>query len=174
MHCMGAYEMLMDIHAALEDVEGSLRSGQLQVTLYSARETLLRTTAIRALGRDGELGGGDDDHLYDPFAGLSEDQVTQSLLILRAFHRAGTVEEMQEAYERLRAYVRETEVLLGFTAPLASIRTPQGLFPALRVAREVVRLADQADLPSVFPANWTPAAGEDDLHGTASARNEDV
>jgi hypothetical protein len=64
---------------------------------------------------------------------------------------------VEAAYQRLTEFVRETELLLGFATPPASIRTPQGMFPALRAARDLFHVMDKAGLPGVLPKSWTAA-----------------
>lgn len=157
-HVAGTYQLLMEIQATLEDVHGMVAQGQLRVAPYSARETLLCCMSVRAVAAGGELWIDRQDPLYDPFAGLTEAECAALPRIVRAFCQATTEAAGWQAYEQLARYVTETERLLGFASSPASVRTPHGLFPALRTARKLLQLADAAHLPPVLPKAWTSIA----------------
>jgi hypothetical protein len=158
-HCVGTYQLLMEIQACLEDVAGMLARGQPRVAAYSAREVLLLCMSVRAIAAGGEIWIDPHDPYHDPFDGLDDAECAVMPRILGEFCRADTEADPQaaarKAYERLAEYVAGTERLLGFASSPASVRTPKGLFPALRAARELLGLADAAQLPPVLPKSWT-------------------
>ena len=163
-HGVGTYQLLMEIHAALEDTRGMISQDQPQVAAHCARDAMLFCLAVRSLATRGELWMEDQDPFYDPFSDCGEAEHATLSQILRGLTRGGDRAEVELAYQRLAEYVRQTERLLGFATPPASIRTPQGMFPALRAARDLFHVMDTAGLPQVLPKSWTatakPQAGE--------------
>ena len=59
---------------------------------------------------------------------------------------------------RVSSYVRDFERDLGFEQSPPSIRRPAGLFPALRMARELLPLNEASGFPIALPAGWIGSA----------------
>jgi hypothetical protein len=152
-HSIGGYELLMEIQGSLEDLLGAARAGQDDVARYAARLLVLRCLAVRALLADGSRPDL-DDCLYDPFAGLPEEVVGHGLSLARDVARAEG--DLTVPVERLAAYVRALERDLGFREPPPSVRRPDGLYPALRVARELLPLNQASGFPTALPTGWLP------------------
>jgi hypothetical protein len=162
-HTAGTFKVLMDVHATLEDARGALARGQLLVAAYNARETILACLSVRAIAAGGELWADRLDPFHDPFAGVAVEEYAPALDIVRRFATAESAEDGRAAYDELAEYVRQTERLLGFASSPASIRTPYGLFPALRTARQLQQIIEAAHLPQILPTSWTgaPTGGQD-------------
>ncbi|GIH04904.1 hypothetical protein Rhe02_29710 [Rhizocola hellebori] len=154
-HGVGTYQLLMEIHAAVEDTHGMILQGQPRVAAYCARDAVVCCLAVRSLATRGELWMEDQDPFYDPFSDCGEAEHALLSQIVGGLTRAGDDAEVDLAYRGLVDFVGETERLLGFSASPASIRTPQGMFPALRVARDLFHVMETAGLPQVLPKSWT-------------------
>jgi hypothetical protein len=152
-HSYGTYELLMDIHASLEDCIGATRDGRVDVAAVAARSLVLKCLSVRALLAEGDIPDGRNP-LHDQFAGLPEAVVSEGLALAASVLPAG--DGWQPA--PLIAYVRRFEQELGFAEPPPSVRTPDGLFPALRLTRELLPLNEVAGLPAALPESWIPSA----------------
>lgn len=151
---LGAYRLLLDVHSSLEDLEGCVESGQFLTAALQARVTLMRSLSVRSLAVGGEFSAPYDGLAYDPFLGLDSAEVNDALVLAERGVSIAAEEAAEWAVE-VRAHVDETERHLGFDEPLRSIRTPNGLYPALRIARNWLPAADALGLPPVLPAAWT-------------------
>lgn len=150
---LGTYQLLMDVHSALEDFLGAVRDDRRGVAVLCTRSMVLRCLSVRALLADG--GAPDpEDPLADPFAGLAEETVREGLSLIRTV----TTEPYDVAASQVQAYVRDFERDLGFAQSPPSIRRPAGLFPALRMARELLPLNEASGFPIALPAGWMGSA----------------
>ncbi|WP_163511854.1 hypothetical protein [Fodinicola acaciae] len=155
-HCFGIYEVLLEVQASVEDLTGALDAGQLAVAKYAGRTIVLHTAGIRSL-----LAGGfppdKPDPLADPFAGLSESETETALRLASDLAAAEDIASARIAADRIFDHVRELETSLGFDQKPGSVRRPEGLFPALRLARELLPVNRGAHLPLALPGTWLPA-----------------
>jgi hypothetical protein len=155
-HCFGVMDLLLEVHAAYEDVVGALDAGQLPVARYATRELVLRSLAVRALKADG-LPVDTADALADPFTGVPAGTVAEGLGLARALARADDIGAARALLPSVEEYVRRLERELGYHDRAPSVRRPEGLFPALRMARQILRVNRDAGLPPALPAVWMPA-----------------
>lgn len=153
-HSIGSYELLLHVHGHLEDYLGALGAGQPWVATSAARSLVLGCLAVRALAVDG-VPSTPDDPFADPFAGLPEELVADGLSLLR-----GVVDGSTRQQDVVR-YVRALERDLGFDTPPPSIRRPQGLYPALRMARELIPLNRASGFPLALPSSWLAAEDQE-------------
>lgn len=156
-HCYGIYGQLMDIQASVEDMQGAVQAGQVRVARYAGLAIIrlcLRLRALQAAGFPPDT----SDAMADLFAGLPESTVGSALALSSRLARATESADVSAAAEAIEAHVREFEADLGFADPLPSVRRPEGLFPALRLAREVLPINRSANLPLALPAEWVSAA----------------
>lgn len=156
---LGAKRVLLHAQAALEDVEGALAAGQYETALIQARTLVMQCLAIRSLARAGELDGFGYAVSFDPFAGLTEPEIAEGLGLLQGEPDAAWAEPDAGWAEALAGYLRETEALLGYDAPLPVLRSPEGTFAALRLARQWAGPMAELNLPNLLPANWTQPQG---------------
>lgn len=154
-HCYGVMELLLDVHASYEDVVGALDADQLPVARYATRDLVLRTLTVRAVRADG-FPPDVTDALADPFTGLPDEEVDEGLGLVRAMARAADVARARAQLPALQAYVRRLERDLGYLEPAPSVRRPEGLFPALRLARQILPVNRAAALPTAMPSAWLP------------------
>jgi hypothetical protein len=152
-HSVGAYELLMEVQGTLEDFLGASRAGQGEVARYTARSLVLHCLAVRALLEDGGMPDL-EDCLYDPFAGLPEPVVGEALRLVRDVAR--TDGDPAVHTDRLVEQVRVLERDLGFLGPPPSVRRPEGLYPALRLARQLLPLNQASGFPIALSGGWMP------------------
>lgn len=153
LHSVGVYELLMEIHASLEDFLGAAGDDRPGVAVLAARSLILRCLAVRSLAEAG-LPPDADDPLADPFAGLPAETVEAALQVL---DQVRTRVDARSA-SAVAGVVGDLERTLGFDEPPASIRRPEGLFPALRLARELLPLNRTSGFPVALPGSWLPDA----------------
>jgi hypothetical protein len=156
----GAVRILRWIQAALEDVEGAIQQGQYGAAGVQARFFVLGCLSVRGLARGGEVDFDIDSVSFDFFAELTPDEVAAGLALA---NEAVDVDAESAGLwlERLQAYGAETEALLGYLEPLPVLRTPEGTFGLIGLARSWTPLLDELDLPQVLPREWTPAVPAD-------------
>jgi hypothetical protein len=147
----GALRLLDWVQATLEDVEGAVASGQYGVAAFQGRTVILQCLSIRSLARGGELDW--DGAAFDHFAGLEDDEVAGALSLAR---EAVNLAEPGAAdwLRRVREYVAATEAGLGYDAPLPILRSPQGPFAILTLARRWSDALDELGLPPLLPPKW--------------------
>lgn len=155
-HSVGTYDLLMEIHAGYEDFLGSLRDGRPGVASHAVRLLVLRCLAVRSLAATGGVPD-PDDPFADPFSGLSEEVVAKGLGVARHVARSGGTDQ-EDTIRTVTAYLREFETELGFSESPPSVRRPEGLYPALRLARELLPLNQAAGVPLALPGGWLPEA----------------
>ena len=152
----GALRMLDWVQATLEDVEGAVAGGQYGVAAFQARTVILQCLSIRSLEREGEIDW--DGAAFDHFAGLDDDEVAAALSLAReAVDLDGRGAD--EWLLRLREYVSATEAGLGYDEPLPILRSPQGPFAILGLARRWSDALDELGLPPLLPPKWVADEG---------------
>jgi len=150
---IGLSRLLIEVHAHLEDIEGAVGSGQRGVALCQARTVLMQSMGLRSLVLGGDVQELEDDTAFDPFEFLPSAEVRATFQLLS--EGLEVVDEgMTDWVRRVRGHVDDSERRLGFGRPLHSIRRPDGLFPALRAARNYIVAVDELGLPPLFPREW--------------------
>jgi len=156
--CYGIYGQIMEVQAFVEDLEGALDAGQLPVTKFAGLSVVRYCLSVRALLAGGfppDVG----DATADLFAGLSDAETGAALTVIRRLAEAEDMAAARAAADGVFAYVRDFERDLGFAEKPPSVRRAEGLFPALRLAREIIPVNQAAALPLALPAEWLPQAG---------------
>ena len=151
---IGGVGLMLVVQATLEDAEGAVAAGQWRLAAAAARETVLTCLYIQSLAVAGEPGGFEDMTTSDPFAGLPDEVVAAALALVREAP-ALRAETAGPWLERLRAVVAETERGLGLGAPVPRLRSPEGMFAALALARSWLPAVRELGLPAIFPEEWT-------------------
>lgn len=148
----GGVRLMIAAEGAYDDVVGAVASGQPEAARYAARTVAVTCLSVRSL-----LGGTGEllivEHMsFDPFAGLDAAEIDAGLALVRDGWG-------QEWLDRLRAYIDETEAMIGLDAPLPKLRAADGFFGGLRLARQWLPLTEELGLPSVIPHGWAKAIG---------------
>ncbi|MFG2616512.1 hypothetical protein ACGFXC_02740 [Streptomyces sp. NPDC048507] len=153
----GAARLLLGCRARLEDIEGAVAADQPEVAVLMAYELVQFSLSVRGLRTEGELSYGRDEVAFDPFAGVPAEEAEAALLL--AEEGAGATGPGAEDWlERLRAHLRDTEQLLGYTEPLPDVRSASGLMKGFRLARTWQPHLDRVGLPGLLPSAWTRRA----------------
>lgn len=149
----GAARLVLEGHAALEDVEGSLAAGQRETAVLMAHDLIQISLSIRGLATAGELSWPQGQASFDPFAGVSPDEVAEgSRLAARGLIHGA--EDDGDWLEELRAHLAETESRLGYPEPLPYVRSGAGMFKAVGLVRTWADHLEQLGLPGVLPGDW--------------------
>jgi hypothetical protein len=147
----GAMRMLDWVQATMEDVEGAVDGGQYDVAAFQARALVLQCLSVRSLAREGEIEW--DGAAFDFFAGLRDEDVAAALSLAT---EGVDLDERRAAdwLGRLREYAAATEAELGYEAPLPILRSRQGAFGILSLARRWSQALDELGLPPLLPPKW--------------------
>jgi hypothetical protein len=156
-HGKGAARLMLTIQAEIDDIEGAVSAGQYEVAAFQARAAVVGCLSVRSLAVAGEIDSPPDQLSFSPFAGLSEAEVGRGLSLAAAGLEIEDGLGANAWLTRLRTYAAATEALLGFDEPLPVLRSPEGLYPALRLARQWLGLVEELGLPPLLPAQWTQA-----------------
>jgi len=154
-HSIGTVHLLIDIQADIEDFVGAVRDGRSGVAAHAVRSLVLRCLGVRSLGAGGGVPDFDDP-LTDPFHGLPDEVVEEGFGLVARCARVTGQEDLDEVMADVLAYARAFERELGFDEPPPSIRRPEGLYPALRLAREILPLNEASGYPLALPSDWLP------------------
>ena len=154
----GAMRFLDRIQGGLDDIEGAIGAGQYGVAAYQARFVALACLSIRSLACEGDVHLDTDSPSFDFFAGVPEEAIVE------AFALADAALELDDGnaagwLDRFRTYVSGTERLLGYDRPLPVLRSPEGGFGLVGLARRWTPLLDQLGLPPLLPDVWTTPGG---------------
>jgi hypothetical protein len=155
-HTSGVYSLLMGIQAAQEDLVGVLERGHLEMARQTARKIALMCLELRSLLHDG-LPDDDGDVFANPFAGVPDEEVASALEAAAGVVRAADVASARSGIEAVDELVAALVRDLGYAGVPPSIRTPAGLYPALRTTRQLLPVNKEAHLPLVFEASWLTA-----------------
>jgi hypothetical protein len=157
LRAFGAIRMLEGVQGAIEDVEGAIEEGQFGTAAYQARATILMCLSIRSLGAGGEIDFDAESASFDPCSDLPDDDVARAFAIADAMIGAeGPAAAC--ALADLRDYVAETEKLLGYHAPLPTLRTPEGPFGLLALTKRWSPVLEELGLPPLLRSEWAASA----------------
>lgn len=149
----GLTRMLIFVQAAYQDVRGALHAGQRETFQLQVRSVIIDCLSSRNAARSGEVSWTNDSVTSDPFAGDPE-ELGEALSLLRDAALVTTEAEGLVVVERLGRFVADTEAQLGFSEPLPELRSPNGMFGAIKLARGAFEAVDVLGLPSLLPAEW--------------------
>lgn len=150
----GAKRLLLVAQSALDDVEGAVSAGQREVAVLRARVLVLECLSVRSLARTGELDASSSVS-FDPFAGLTGDEVAEGLALVGLDTEHAAPDQVAAWRDALAGYLDQTEALLGYDPPLPVLRSPEGSFGALRLARQWSPALAELGLPDLLPDVWT-------------------
>jgi hypothetical protein len=153
LRAYGVMRFLDRVQGGLEDVEGAVLARQYGVAAFQARNVVLACLSIRSLAREGEIDFDEDSVSFDVLAGLRPDDVACGLALA---NDAIEVDDRIAAQwlDRFRAYVAETERLLGYDTPLPAFRSPEGAFWLLGFTRGWMPVLQELRLPPLLPSEW--------------------
>jgi hypothetical protein len=151
----GALRFMTSVQGALEDIEGAAGRGQYGMLAFQARHVMLVCLSIRSLAKRGEIDFDEMSVSFDYFAGLTGEEIQAALALS---NQAVGLDEanVSEWLRRVRAYVAETERSLGHGSSLPILRSPEGAFAVIGLARKWTPLLEELGLPSLLPSDWIP------------------
>lgn len=155
LRTIGASRLILKARGAINGAQGALEARQNYAAVMEARSAILTCLSIRSLAVGGSFDDSKDQLTFDPFYGLSEAEVQYALSLVGS--GIASVDDSDHAstwMETVVQYVDDTEQLLGFEDPLPVIRSPNGMFASLRLAREWMAILDELNLPNPIPAEW--------------------
>lgn len=149
----GAVRLIDRAQGALQDIAGAIHQGQYGMAALQGRFVVLVCLSVRSLAHEGEPAFDEWSVAFDFFAGIEAEGVAAALALA---NDGIDIDERSAAawFDRLRAYVSDTERLLGFEAPLPALRSPQGAFALIGLARRWGPLLDELGLPALLPFDW--------------------
>lgn len=151
----GATRMVLMVQETVVAVRRAVEHEEYEVAVAIARRLLNECSSIRGSATAGELTWSTDEVAHDPYRGLTEAERAEVGELLAAGLALTSREEGAAWLARVVSYVDETEARLGYGEPLPEILSPQGLYPALGVARKITQVVDEFRLPPLpFPDSW--------------------
>lgn len=153
----GSSRFLKGVQACVEDVYGALECKQYTTAFFQARSAILRCMSIRSLCKSGELQEPNefDQISFDHFSGLSNEEIDTGMVLiadLRVFDDEKSLHKWLANFER---YVSETELFLGFNERLPILRSKDGFYTLLRIAKDWDQVGIALNIPSALPPEWT-------------------
>ena len=149
----GVMRFMRRVQGGMEDVEGAVAEGQYGAAASMARNVALLCLSIRSLAHGAPLDLDEESVCFDVFDRVPADETAQALLLAR---EALDIDDDGAAawLERFAAFVAETEHLLGYGGPLPLLRSPEGAFAMIRVARRWSGVLAQLGWPPLLPERW--------------------
>jgi hypothetical protein len=130
----GVVRVMLDFEPLLEDVEGAVTAGDSDYAAYVARDLVLRALSVVSLCRGGSVDLDESQANFDFFHAVPDDVVRRGRrLALDAL--TAMRDDPQRWLAELRDFFAEAEAELGL-GPLPRIRTSEGMFKALALARD--------------------------------------
>jgi hypothetical protein len=149
----GALRFLRRVQGGVEDIEGAVDQGQYGVAAYMARTVALLCLSIRSLAHGADIDLDEESVSFDYFARVPDNEVAAAIALA---NQALDIDGVTAGawLDRFRAYVGETERLLGYDNPLPLLRSPEGAFGLIGIARRWTPVLEQLGLPPVLPSRW--------------------
>lgn len=153
----GAVFTMVSVQEAVEDVEGGVAAGQWGLVLAQTRQVIMSCLYIRGLGSGAEPYIYEDSGAFDPCTQVPDDDLRAGLSLIEeaCALSAADGEGAADWLDRLLDWVRATEATLGLRERLPELRSPEGMFGALRLVRGWEPLVGELGLPPLLPVEWT-------------------
>jgi hypothetical protein len=152
----GAVILLLGGQEAMDDIEGGVRSEQWRMVAAQTRYLILLCCHVRGLAFGAEPYLYEDGAALDPCTYLPESEVTTAIALIHEVPDSSTSPEaVADWLDRVRAWMADTEKSLRLPEPLPELRSPEGMFGALRLVRGWSDLVDELGLPALMPIEWT-------------------
>ncbi len=156
-----SYFLLVEIRPWTNWARSAHRSGlPPTVAAFYAREALNRCLALESLIAGGQIPDAEEP-FFDPYHRIDQDFVSSAIALVAEIATCDDETELGTVLSSVEEVVRALESALGLDEPLPSLDGPEGMYPALRVARESLQLSDDAGLPLAMPEDWIPGRTAD-------------
>jgi hypothetical protein len=149
-----AAALLIAAQEAYEDIEGGILSEQWELVAAQTRHLVLVCLHARGLAKDGEPHFWDETGSGDLFIGVPDADVEAALQLITDV-RALPGTDPEPFLARVRAVHAAAEASFQLVEPLPELRSPTGLYSAVRLVRGWTPLVEELGLPSILPSDWT-------------------
>lgn len=158
LRAYGVVRLLDSIQGGFEDIEGAVAARQYGVAAFQGRYVVLACLSVRSLAREGELDFEEEALSFDPFAGLSAEEIDAGMRL--ADDGLELDDETAAAWlDRVRDYVAETERLLGYDHPIPTLRSPDGSFALLGLTRRWTPILRAYGWPDLMSGDFFQTSG---------------
>jgi hypothetical protein len=143
------------IEPAVEDIEGALADGQMEVAAARLRNTILNCLSVLSVRHGGAITEGNefDRANWDPIFGLDRNLVREALRLADDALAATDPAGKSAIIDRLHALQQQVKDSLGLKDRW-QVRNPDGAMLVVRFIREWERQLIAMGLPSSLPKNW--------------------
>lgn len=152
----GAVIMMIGVQEALDDLVGGVQAQQWGMVLAQTRYTVMACLHVRGLAHGAEPYVYEDGGAFDPCSHVPAAELETGW---RLIHEARTLASDPSGapawLDRVRGWVEVSEATLGLGERLPELRSPEGMFGALRLARGWHDLVAELGLPPLLPSEWT-------------------
>lgn len=151
----GAARLLVEAQASFDDVMGAVEEAEWELAAYEARVLATTCLSILSLQTEGEpFAFFGDLATFDPFAGLDPLRVFEATELANSALDLGSG-NVGAWVDGIRSLLADAELALNLSEPLPELRSPDGLFSVMRLARDWLKAVEDLRLPPILPAEWT-------------------
>lgn len=153
----GASRIVLLSFGTLEDLDGAIAEEDFGVARSVGQDLIIQCSAIRSAFATGRLFSTTSQYEvgFDPFSGLDKQDLSDCLKILAHLATCNTLDALHQLADDVRQFFCETEKLIEWNEPLPNVRKPGGMFPALRMMRDLNETIERHRLPALIPQSWT-------------------
>ncbi|WP_260840355.1 MULTISPECIES: hypothetical protein [Gordonia] len=155
----GAVMLMIGAQSALQDIDGGAKAGQWLLVLGQTRYLITICCQARGLEFGAEPYVAEDGGALDPHTHVPPDiWIAGHHLLKEASEFSRTAPDAERAQfwlAQIHAWVSEIESTLRLPDPLPELRSPEGMFGAIRLVRAWTELTDRLGLPPLLPTDWT-------------------
>lgn len=152
----GLARMVLTCQSAFEDVEGALAAGWMEAAAFQARTLILNCLAVLGMREGAGLNQWIDDVGYDRVGFAPPDMRDRARdLLEEGWTLAANPERASAWLADLRSFFEDTESAFDLGERLPVLRSPEGMFAAIRVLQAEQPVIEQLGLPQVIPRDWT-------------------
>ncbi len=146
---------MVTAQSLLQDVDGALRADQHEVAACAGRVLVLECLGIKGISNGGEQIWPPGGVAFDCFANIAEADRADALALMDRGARVDSAAAGQAWLAELTTLVSDLEASLDIAGKLPVLRTPEGMFGAMRMTRGAFEVAASMDLVPIFPDAWT-------------------
>lgn len=150
----GAVSLLIVAQEAYEDIEGGIKSGQWELVAAQTRHLVLACLHARGLADGAEPHFWDDTAAGDPYAGVPDSEIEAALRLVDDVRRLPGADP-GPWLDRVRALLASVEEHMQLSERLPELRSPTGMFSAVRLVRGWQSVVAELGLPPILPGEWT-------------------
>jgi hypothetical protein len=143
----GIARLLLHVEGHLVDTEGAVEADDADQAAFFARFWALEALSVVSLCAGGALDRRHADGNFDWFEGVEPELVDRALALAARPVTEGQDWDGRAWLDEIRALMHEVEERLELPEPLPRLRTGEGMFPGLAVARDWMELCAELGVP---------------------------